>query len=109
MSRCRLHRLYQSAWRKAKPAIASLLMCLVSASRAEFLRKPKSLAMALFEDSCDYVVLLFFILVSIVITKAALTAAKAVSGEIPSVMEYGVYLAEAFLLLKYIRHTYRTL
>jgi hypothetical protein len=77
--------------------------------RGRLSRKAKSFALDLFEDSCEYIVLLIFIFFSIVATKGAITAARAISGEIPYVLECRVYLAEVSLLLKYIMHTYRTM
>lgn len=72
-------------------------------------RRARSLAVDLLEDSCEYVVLLFFIIVSIMITEGAIIIAREIVGEVPTVLEYGMYLGDASLLLKYIIHTYRAL
>lgn len=78
-------------------------------SQIRLLRRAKSLASDLFEDTCGYIVLLFFIIVSITITECAIIITRAIAGEIPSVLEYGMYLGDASLLLKYTINTYRAL
>ena len=76
-----------------------------SRSQIRLLRRVKSLAADLFEDTCEYVVLVFFILVGILIAEVAIAIARVIAGEVPAVLEYGIYLADASLLLKYIIHT----
>lgn len=80
-------------------------------SRSQFrlLRRVKSLASDLFEDTCEYVVLIIFILVGILIAEVAIGIARAIAGEVPAVLEFGIYFGDASLLLKYIIHTYRAL
>ena len=72
-------------------------------------KKAKLLAVDLLEDTCGYVILLFFIMVSIIITNTVLAVARGITGDVPIILECGVILADAFLLLKYIAHTIRIL
>lgn len=77
--------------------------------RTSLQRKIRGLISDLLEDTLKYIVLLLFILASIMIAEVAISIARTIAGEVPSVLEYGIYLGDASLLLKFIIHTYRSL
>jgi hypothetical protein len=75
-----------------------------SLSGASLWGRVRPLAVDLLEDLCGYIVLIFFIIASVIITHLAIIIVVAIVGEIPTVLVYGIWLGDASLLLRFISH-----
>jgi hypothetical protein len=90
---------HQGVWSEVKPYLVDVLL------QQDIWRRVKPLAVDLAEDFCAFILLLFFASISVIIASYVIMVIRAITGETPQVLEYGIYLADASFLIIYLSHS----